>query len=414
MAYVLLVALVRAILCVNLCSMDTNNALVRLDILILRRMKNRLFGYAGELPEWTSMLGFEVLDNGLFFTHDHMPLGDFLSKAEGCWKDETHSSKISEFFSFADKNLESLLFQVTAFSADKNDINELFLLIEKIDQESDLRVVGLQKSREVMLSDELSQQLLAEKTLRLKQEEESKKQILKLLDSLEEKNRELASFATIVAHDLVGPLATLSMHADAFVRQAKLESDSSLVSKAVSVRKSGERISNFVNSILDYAKMPEREITKRKVDLQLLIEGVLAVLEKSILENDAKITVGKMPHILANETLLFQMFQNLISNALSHKHADRRPKIHISSKYLSDMQLEILIEDNGQGIAPEERDRIFGLFERGQNAASGRSLGIGLATCKKIARLHEAEIHVESVLGEKSMFSIIFPHTLVS
>jgi len=395
----------------NIPKTNTNSALQHLGILVLRHSSGRSFLCESQIPNWASLLGFSISDKYLSLPDNNdSPLCDFLVDAEACWKSNDSSSKSSRMLSVADSNQKSLLFQATAFNVPGGKQDPLsFLILEEIDQESDLRVVGLQKSREVMLSQEFERQLLEERTLRLKQEQESRKQISALLESVKEKNTELASFATIIAHDLVSPLATLSMHADAFIRQARLENQSSLLEKAITIRNSGERISNFVNSILEYAKMPEEKINKRMLDLEVIVEDVVSSLEKEVQESKTKIKISSLPKILGEEILLSQMFQNLISNAMSHRHPDRNPEISISCEYPNDKKVKILVEDNGQGIEPDEKDRIFGLFEKGSKANNRKSLGIGLATCRKVARLHDAEIDVEGIPGEKSVFSILFP-----
>ena len=184
--------------------MDNLYALEHLKIILLEHLGESKYVYPTQLPSWADFLGFEPLsDKILEFKAEDTPLSFFIEQAQDMWK-KSLESKISEFFSILDQNQESILFLASAFCAKNKEGNVTsFLMLEMLDQESDLRVVGLQKTREIMLSRELEQQLLAERTLRLEQEEASRIEILKLLDRVEEKNKELSSFATIVAHDPV-------------------------------------------------------------------------------------------------------------------------------------------------------------------------------------------------------------------
>jgi len=113
-------------------------------------------------------------------------------------------------------------------------------------------------------------------------------------------------------------------------------------------------------------------------------------------------------------TRLYQIFSNLIGNALSHAFGGERraggaPRIEIEIVEHETGQ-EIVVSDNGCGIAPEEQQRIFEVFRTGHAVRRGeRSHGIGLAIVKKIAEAHDGRVWVESRPGEGSSFHVLFP-----
>jgi signal transduction histidine kinase len=135
---------------------------------------------------------------------------------------------------------------------------------------------------------------------------------------------------------------------------------------------------------------------------------------------------GKLPNVLGNEAFLTQCFSNLLSNAAkfvapgTNPHIEVRAQDRISVSGETDVEtakpsmlpgpdnatVRIWVEDNGIGIAPENRDRIFGMFERVNSAQKYEGTGIGLAIVRKAAERMGAQLGFESELGKGSRFWI--------
>jgi len=120
------------------------------------------------------------------------------------------------------------------------------------------------------------------------------------------------------------------------------------------------------------------------------------LFEKEIRESAARIEVKDMPLVNANKTQMFQLFQNLLGNALKYRDKEM-PRIVVSSKELPDHYI-FSIEDNGIGIDKAYHEKIFQIFQRLHSKGSYSGTGIGLAICKKIVERHGGSIWVE---GEK-------------
>jgi chemotaxis family two-component system sensor kinase Cph1 len=115
-----------------------------------------------------------------------------------------------------------------------------------------------------------------------------------------------------------------------------------------------------------------------------------------------------LPVVHSVQSLLIQLFQNLISNAIKFRKEDIRPEIKVFSKEDED-QYKIYISDNGIGINPEFQERIFIIFQRLHTRSQYEGTGIGLAVCQKIVQKLGGVISVKSQLDQGATFSFTIP-----
>jgi light-regulated signal transduction histidine kinase (bacteriophytochrome) len=133
------------------------------------------------------------------------------------------------------------------------------------------------------------------------------------------------------------------------------------------------------------------------------LQQALANLSGSIDESGAKVTHHPLPIVLADETQLVQLFQNLVGNAIKYQRTVV-PRVEVSASKDVEKKWSFAVKDNGLGIEPQYFDRIFGMFQRLHQRDEFVGTGIGLAICKKIVERHGGSISVESQLGEGSTF----------
>jgi chemotaxis family two-component system sensor kinase Cph1 len=117
---------------------------------------------------------------------------------------------------------------------------------------------------------------------------------------------------------------------------------------------------------------------------------------------NAIVTNDDLPFIHTDEMHLVRLFQNLIDNALKFRGTES-PRIHIKCKSDSDYWL-FSVKDNGIGIEPQYKDRIFQIFQRLSNKGEYPGTGIGLAICKRIVERHGGKIWMESEPGNGTTF----------
>ena len=153
----------------------------------------------------------------------------------------------------------------------------------------------------------------------------------------------------------------------------------------------------LIDGLLEFSRVTRAEHNSQPVELQQVVDQVLTFFDASLQETGARIDVGPLPAVLGHETLLIQLLQNLISNALKFQGADE-PIVTISSESQGKM-CQITVRDNGIGIEPQYFDRIFQIFQRLHTRDEYPGTGIGLAICKKIVEHHAGRIWVESEPG---------------
>lgn len=162
-----------------------------------------------------------------------------------------------------------------------------------------------------------------------------------------------------------------------------------------------------------YARIGTSQKPLVETDCNKVLESAATALRGEIEASGATVTVqggeGSLPVVMGDVALLAQLFRNLLANAL--KYVDRTPEIQISAVAQNGQWL-FGFKDNGLGIAPEDRERIFEPLERAHRQVAdkgGKGTGLGLAICKKIVERHGGRIWIESVLGEGSIIYFTLP-----
>ena len=232
---------------------------------------------------------------------------------------------------------------------------------------------------------------------------------------LESSNRELQfhlheieQFGYISSHDLQEPLRTLSTFSQLVVDEYSDKIDDTGKKYLEFILNSAGRMRELVKGLLEYSLLG-KEGVKASTDCNAVISDVLNDLAESIKESGTSVIMGNLPVVQAYTTELRVLFQNLITNAIKFRSTDHPLKIGISAVPDEHGYL-FSIEDNGIGIAANDREKIFVIFKRLHNRNLYPGTGIGLAHCKKIAELHGGKIWVEPVEGRGSKFYFTIPH----
>ena len=227
-------------------------------------------------------------------------------------------------------------------------------------------------------------------------------------EALRTTNAELQNFAYALTHDLQEPLRMVVNFTELLGRQyaGQLgEEADQFISYSV---EGALRIEALLKALLAYWEVNGREHDdlSASVDCGAVLAKALLNLEAAIAESGATVTSDPLPVVMAEEVIMTQLFQNLISNSIKYK-GEEAPKIHVSAERSAGGWL-FAVRDNGMGIDPHDAERVFGMFRRLHgNEIPGT--GIGLALCKKIVERKGGRIWVESEPGAGATFKFTIP-----
>ncbi|NJL86656.1 MAG: response regulator [Leptolyngbyaceae cyanobacterium SM1_1_3] len=229
------------------------------------------------------------------------------------------------------------------------------------------------------------------------------RQMIEQNQQLEQSNRELEQFAYTLSHDLQQPLQTITGFAKLIKLQYQNQLDSQIAQYLIRMEAAGERMQAFIQDLLTYSQSSTCELDFQPVDCEQVLSQALENLDGLIKDKPVEIDRDLMPWVLGSEMQLVRLFQNLLSNAIKFVPLEAIARIKVSVQ-LTEGQYLFGVEDNGIGIAAEDLERIFDVFQRLHPTQVREGNGIGLATCKKIVKLHCGRIWAESAVGQGTTF----------
>lgn len=233
-------------------------------------------------------------------------------------------------------------------------------------------------------------------------------------EELERKNLELESYVDSVAHDLRSPLVSLL----GFTRLLREDYETSLDETAHHfldrVEDAGRTMDALIHDLLELSRIRKPGDLRPSLDPRSVLQQVATDLKLRLEEQGIELLLPTTPPMMqVDGTRLYQVFSNLVGNAVKHAFAgDARydaPRISVEIREVAGGH-EIVVSDNGRGLPEEDHARIFQVFQTGRGVRrSQRSHGIGLAIVKKVAEAHGGRVWVASGLDRGLRFHVLFP-----
>jgi len=227
------------------------------------------------------------------------------------------------------------------------------------------------------------------------------------LASLELSNEALRHFTNAASHDLRAPLRTICSFLSLLVEDAGPRLDDQSRDYIERSIKAGLRMGSLLDSLLSYAQL-RKPSEWTKVDCGVVVAQLQSDLSESLEKKRATLQVDPLPALVGDLDRIYQLFMNLIGNALKFQRPDQKPHVRVSAEWRGD-EWVFSVTDNGIGIAPEYCRVVFDAFRRLHNQSKYEGSGLGLAICQQIVEQHRGRIWVESRLGEGACFMFTLP-----
>lgn len=220
-------------------------------------------------------------------------------------------------------------------------------------------------------------------------------------------NTELQQLAYAVSHDVAPPLRMLKFEVGELATGLADQLDAATAESLRYIEEAITWMQQLVDDLRDYSQVHTRDQKPALIACDAILKRTLQWLKLDIANHNATVTYDPLPQVWADATQLEQLCQNLLSNALKF-HGATPPRVHISAQ-AQETDWLFSIRDDGIGIAPENYERIFEVFQRLHTRAEYAGTGIGLAICKRIVERHGGRIWVESEVGQGTTFYFTLP-----
>jgi PAS domain S-box-containing protein len=258
-----------------------------------------------------------------------------------------------------------------------------------------------QKSFAITERDVTQQKLTDEKIQQLNSD------LQKNVTKLEATNKELESFSYSVSHDLRAPLRILNGHSSILLEDYGDKFDDEAKRLLWSVRQNANKMNSLIDDLLKFSKLGRKEVEKSKIDMTKLVQDAILEIGDSV-QNKTNIKLTSLIPVLADYTLIFQVWINLISNAVKYSSKTENPQVEVGC-HKQDNEIVFYVKDNGTGFDMKYVNKLFGVFQRLHKATDFEGTGVGLAIVQRIIAKHGGRVWAEGKVDEGATFYFSLP-----
>jgi signal transduction histidine kinase len=227
------------------------------------------------------------------------------------------------------------------------------------------------------------------------------------VSQLEREKEAVEGFAAVAAHELLTPMVMIDACAATIHDRLDGVRDAESLRDLDTLRRGAARSRLLVETLLHDARLRERPLKRRPVDLGVIVPDCLALLAPEIRVRAATVELGELPRVCAEGALLSAVFMNLLFNAL--KYGPRRGGTIRVGARSERGGWRVSVRSEGQPIRPADRERIFQAYQRGSGERRVPGAGLGLAICRQIVERHGGEIAVAPTEAGENDFTFTLP-----
>lgn len=237
--------------------------------------------------------------------------------------------------------------------------------------------------------------------------QEANRQKTERTAELHEMIHELEAFSYSIAHDMRAPLRAMQGFAQILREDYAGRIDLQGIEYLHRIERASTRLDRLIQDVLSYTKILRAPAPMKSVDLDRLARDLIATYPDWAPPRAEVAIDGRLPSVVGNEAFLTQCLSNLVGNAVKFQNPGNLPRVRLWAEPRPG-GTRLWIEDNGIGIAPENHQRIFGLFEQVHSPHEFQGTGIGLAIVRKAVERMNGQFGFESAVGQGSRFWLQF------
>jgi len=239
--------------------------------------------------------------------------------------------------------------------------------------------------------------------------DELEQKVIERTAQLESVNKELGSFSYSVSHDLRAPIRAINGYTSILMEDYAGKFDADGIKVLDSIMHNSKRMGQLIDDLLAFSKLGRKQVTVSEINMTALVISIREDLLFEDNENRTEFKVSVLPPAKGDQSLIKQVWTNLISNAIKYSKYKPKPYIEIGA-YEKDNYVVYYIKDNGAGFDMQYYDKIFGVFQRLHSQEEFEGTGIGLAIAQKIVHRHNGKVWAESKLNDGACFYFSLPN----
>ncbi|MEK7469674.1 MAG: response regulator [Planctomycetota bacterium] len=229
-----------------------------------------------------------------------------------------------------------------------------------------------------------------------------------LMAELENKNQELEAFSYSVSHDLRAPLRAIDGFCAALQEDCSDRLDDAGKGYLARVRKAAGRMGRLIDDLLAFSRVGRFGMCLSSVDMEGLARASVVELREQNPSSALEFSVGSLQRVNGDSSLLTQVFQNLLANAVKYSSGRSPARIGVTCEDKPD-EAVFSVRDNGVGFDPQYAHKLFGVFQRLHRSDEFEGTGVGLALVKRIVERHGGRVWAEGAPGDGAAFHFSIP-----
>ncbi|MEO8688894.1 MAG: ATP-binding protein [Solirubrobacteraceae bacterium] len=227
------------------------------------------------------------------------------------------------------------------------------------------------------------------------------------LAALEREKADVEAFAALAAHELLVPLVLADAYATNVSDRLDEEHHAESRQDLDALRRAGARARLLIEALLQDARSNGRELQRRPIDLNLLLDECLTLLAPEIDARGTHLQVAELPEVSGQEPMISSLFTNLLLNALKYGPRERGTILVDANRDAAGWRF--IVQSQGPTIPVADRERIFEPYHRGRGERRARGAGLGLTLCRQIVERHGGRIGVTATVGGENLVCFTLP-----